>query len=251
LVHVGPGSKNSSLETPTLLDIISTSTNEDDQGEDDQVEDEENVTINTYKGDTSEVGDAENIDDLLGDETESDLDVQDQNMTQSYQELPTELLNLRKELLGDYKLPTTPPETHTGPRALEDDERLSLRHYIAWRNSNGMVLAYNEHRKVLEASSKIEILSLFRVRKLAASLTGFHPTKVDMCPKSCIAYTGSYKDLESCLHISTSGVLCGSPRFKSGSGTKRKPIAQVTILPVMETIKALFANAETSHKIRH
>jgi hypothetical protein len=72
-----------------------------------------------------------------------------------------------------------------------------------------------------------------------------------MCPESCIAYTGSSKDLESCPHISTSGVVCGSPCFKSGYGTKRKLIAQVTILSIMETIKALFANAETSHKIRH
>jgi hypothetical protein len=244
--HVGPGCKNPSLETLTLLDIINTSPNDDDQAEDDQVDGEEDVTINTYEGNVSEIDDDDN---LLEDETESDLDIQDQNMTQSDQEIPTELLNLQKELLGGYKLPTTPPETHARPRALEDNERLSLQHYIAWRNLNGMVLAYNEHWKVLEASSKIKILSLFCVCKLAASLTGFHPTKVDMCPKSC--YTGSYKNLESCLHISTIGVVCGSPCFKSGYGTNRKLIAQVTILPIMETVKALFANAETSHKICH
>ncbi|KIM45728.1 hypothetical protein M413DRAFT_66210, partial [Hebeloma cylindrosporum] len=167
------------------------------------------------------------------------------------QALPAELLSLRKELLGDYKLPATPPESYTGPRALEESEKLSLQHYIAWRNSNGTVVAYNEHKKVLEASTKTEILSLFRVRKLAASLTGFCPTKVDMCPKSCIAYTGSYKDLDACPHIPSSGILCGAPRFKSGTRGKKKPNAQVTILPPMETIKAMFANSEISHKIRN
>src|SRR4051812_49330770 len=58
------------------------------------------------------------------------------------------------------------------------------------RQSNRTVQAYIEHQKVLEAATKIEVLSLFHVCKLAASLTDFHPTKVDMCPKSCIAYTG-------------------------------------------------------------
>ena len=166
-------------------------------------------------------------------------------------ELPAELLALRKELLGDYKLPTHPPETYIKPRDLEDDERLSLQHYIAWRNSNGTVLAYNEHRKVLEGATKTEVFSLFRVRKLAASLTGFYTTKIDMCPKSCIAYTGAYKPLDACPHVSTSGVLCGAPRFKSGSKATKRPIAQVTILPVMETVKALYANSEMAHKIRN
>lgn len=169
------------------------------------------------------------------------------------QPLPEELISLRKELLGDYKLPSHPPATYIKPRDLEESERLSLQHYVAWRRSNGTVLAYNEHRKVLGAATQIEVFTLFRVRKLAASLTGFHPLKVDMCRKSCIAYTGAYQDLDACPHISTSGVLCGEPRFKTGSGQRktRKPIAQVTVLPVMETIKALFANSESAHKIRH
>ena len=145
-MHVSPGSMNPSLEleTLTLLDIISTNTNEDDQAEDDQAE-EDGATINTYKGDVSDISDGENTDDLLGDEAESDLDTQCQNIAQANQALLAELLNLRKELLGDYKLPETPLEPHAELQALENNERLSLQHYITWRNSNSMVLAYNEH----------------------------------------------------------------------------------------------------------
>src|SRR3954467_8824370 len=93
-MHVSPGSMNPSLEleTPTLLDIISTNTNEDDQAEDDQAE-EDGATINTYKGDISDISDGENTNDLLGDEAESDLDTQYQNIAQANQVLPAELLN--------------------------------------------------------------------------------------------------------------------------------------------------------------
>ena len=198
----------------------------------------------------------ENQDDIEGLE---DDDMEDEIIPPINREVLAELLNLWKELLGQYRLPQSPPKTYSKPQALEESEKLSLQHYIAWRNSNsiawrnsnGTVLTYNEHCKVLQASSRTQIISLFRVRKLTASLTGFHPTKVNMCPKSCIAYTGSYKDLETCPHAPPSGVLCGEPRFKSGSWQKRRPNAQVTILLVMETIKAFFANSEMSHKIRY
>jgi hypothetical protein len=78
------------------LDIINTSPDDDDKAEDDQVDSEEDVTINSYEGNVSEIDDDDN---LLEDKTESDLDIQDQNMTQSDQEIPTELLNLRKNYL--------------------------------------------------------------------------------------------------------------------------------------------------------
>jgi hypothetical protein len=166
--------------------------------------------------------------------------------------IPEELLFLRKELLKNYQIPTQPPQTHVKPRQLTRTEELSLRHYIAWRNSNGTVKAYNEHRLVLASASEAEIYSLHRVRKLAADLISFHPKKIDMCPKSCIAYTGTYKDLETCPFVSVSGTRCGAPRFRATPrATKKIPVAQVTILPVIDTIKALFANSESAHQIRH
>lgn len=69
---------------------------------------------------------------------------------------------IRADLLGDYVLgpkPQRPPEYETLSKAQE----LSLQHYIAWRSSNGTVRAYNEHRKVLQAATGIEILSLYLV----------------------------------------------------------------------------------------
>lgn len=112
-------------------------------------------------------------------------------------------------------------------------------------HSNGTVLAYNKHREVLEGATGVSILSLYLVRKLAKSLTGFHPDKIDMCPSSCIAYTGPYKDLTHCPYKLGSGQICGKPQYRDHC----KPIAQVTVLPVMDTIRAFFANADTSRLI--
>jgi len=39
------------------------------------------------------------------------------------------------------------------------------------------------------------------VKKLAVKLTDFQPVKVDICPQSCIAYTGEHEDITSCPHI--------------------------------------------------
>ena len=221
-----------------LFDLININ-DEDSEGEEEEIIGYQDTTENTDTAGNLDV------DDLVSEDDESpeinyrnDLD------------LPEELLKLRKDLLGDYQLPMEPPHaSYSKPRDLDECETQSLQHYIAWRKSDGTVRAYEEHKKVLQAVSQLEILSLYRVRKLAASLTEFRPTKIDMCPKSCLAYTGEYKDLEYCPHISTTGNLCGTPRFRDSS--KKHSRAQVTILPVMDTIKALFSNAEISHSIRH
>jgi hypothetical protein len=67
-------------------------------------------------------------------------------------------------------------------------EELSLQHYLVWTESHGTVKAYNTHAQVLVGAMQEEILSLYRVRKLAEKLAGLKPSFVDMCPKSCMAF---------------------------------------------------------------
>jgi hypothetical protein len=140
--------------------------------------------------------------------TEDDL-VESERET--YFALPGTLTDLQKELLRDYTTPVVPPVTASGPRALTSVERLTLQHYIAWKKSNGTVLAYKLHAQVLSKATGEEILSLYSARKLATDLTGLEPSQVDMCPKSCLAYTGEFEDLESCPYI-RDGKKCGEPR---------------------------------------
>jgi len=166
-------------------------------------------------------------------------------------ELPDEVYNLRKELLGDYKLPATPPVMCGGPQTLSKEEETTLEHYIAWNKSRGTVKAYEMHARVLTKASGINVLSLYEAKKLTSHLTGLMPNYVDMCRSSCIAYTGKYKDLNTCPYIHK-GVLCGKERYKHRvkPTAMNKPHAQVMILPIKPTIQALYANVDTSRLLR-
>jgi hypothetical protein len=64
---------------------------------------------------------------------------------ETYCDLPSTVQELQYDLLGDYKLSKSPPSTVSGFRPLTDSETLSLKHYVAWKKSNGTVLAYKLH----------------------------------------------------------------------------------------------------------
>ncbi|EGO05145.1 hypothetical protein SERLA73DRAFT_38022, partial [Serpula lacrymans var. lacrymans S7.3] len=85
--------------------------------------------------------------------------------------------------------------------------------YIAWKKSNGTVKAYELHAQVLQQATQLEILSLYAVQKLAGSLSKVAPERFDMCPRSCIAYTGDFKDLQACPHILKGQTTCGEKHY--------------------------------------
>ena len=180
-----------------------------------------------------------------------------QDINNSFFQLPDSLTDLRKQLLGGYVLQTEPPLFH-GIRALTTSEAVSLQHFVAWRKSNGTLLAYTLHADVLGRASNTVILSHHNAKKLAQNLTEFVPRMVDMCPRGCIAYTGAYELMKKCPYIHTGKGTdrrvgtCNEMRYHKPTPTGRlNPRVQVQILPVMVTIRAMFANAETAGLLRH
>ncbi|KAI0062596.1 hypothetical protein BV25DRAFT_1764272, partial [Artomyces pyxidatus] len=160
---------------------------------------------------------------------------------------------LREDLLDGYQCPAEPPSDTRGQKQLSSSQIASLRHYVAWQKSNGTVKAYKLHAQVLEDTNPdLEVLSLHSVRKLVKNLTELEPIKTDMCPHSCLAYTGEYKDLETCPYI-RDGHVCGQPRYKAKKKmtAPNKPRAQMMSLPIMATIRALYANADTAPLMRY
>ncbi|KZP09686.1 hypothetical protein FIBSPDRAFT_759528, partial [Athelia psychrophila] len=161
---------------------------------------------------------------------------------------------LRTSLLQDYVLPEHPPAYAPDLGSLTASEELTLKHYMAWYRSNGTVQAYTLHAKILQEASGTIILSLHLARKLAVHITGLTPNKVDICPRSCIAYTGEFKDLTSCPFVrDRERQPCGQARYKATT-TRRsgpRPRAQMMSLPVMATIKAMYSNFESATMLRH
>lgn len=169
---------------------------------------------------------------------------------------PEQLNTLREALLGDYVLPPHPP-IHSPylSESLSASEMLTIKHYAAWYQSGGTVKAYKLHAKVLQDASHIEIQSLYLARKLAVQITGLVPNNVDICPRSCIAYTGEFAALDACPFVrEREREPCGQARYKSRSPQSRsklQPRAQMLTLPVMSTIKAMYSNFETAKLMRH
>ena len=166
-------------------------------------------------------------------------------------DLPDVIRQLQKELLKGYTLPpcpVEPPQQHTLSRA----EMLSLKHYLAWAESHGTVKAYSAHAQVLAEATEEEILSLYKVKQLAMTLTGLKPSFVEMCPRSCMAFTGKFKDQYTCSY-SHNGKDCNVPCYKAPQGPRAKPKPKATMLyvPITPIIQAYYANAETSHEMHH
>lgn len=172
------------------------------------------------------------------------------DVNREFFEIPEALTALRKQLLGNYILPheSRQGEDKIHVCSLSISERLSLQHYVAWRKSNGTVQGYKLHAAVLHTATATKILPLSKVKKLAETLTGFVSRRVDMCPRSCIAYTGPYEQMDRCpyIHQNAKGQPCNEARYRATSSGRLKAQAQVQILPIMATIRAMFANADTS-----
>jgi Transposase family tnp2 len=163
-------------------------------------------------------------------------------------DVPEVVQKLREQLLSNYTHPNHPPLIdHTG-HLLTPAEKLSLRHYIAWVDSRGTVKAYNLHAQVLHEATAIDILSLYMVRKLAVKLTGLESQLVDMCPKSCMAFTGDFKDLSSCTYIRDKRRgPCGQPRYDK----KGHPRAQMIYTPIAPVIQGFYMNRDMAKAMRY
>ena len=162
--------------------------------------------------------------------------------------LPDFVQRLQKQLLAGYTLPNHPLVNDPRDYTLTESEKISLRHYIAWVDSRGTVRAYNLHAEVLQEAANVEILTLYMVRKLAIKVLGLSSQLVDMCPKSCMAFTGDFKDLQSCIYSRDKrNKPCGEPRFDK----KGLPRAQMIYTPIAPIIQSLYRNKEMAKAMRY
>lgn len=176
-------------------------------------------------------------------------DIDEEAFAASGADLPEVIKKLRKQLLSGYTPPNHPSLNTPKADSLTPAEQLSLKHYIAWVDSRGTVKAYGFHAQVLQEATGIEILSLYMVRKLAMVLTGLSSQLVDMCPKSCMAFTGEFKDLNSCIYVRDKrcNEPCGQPRYDM----KGFPRAQMLYTPIAPVIQSYYMNEEMSKAMRY
>lgn len=119
------------------------------------------------------------------------------------------------------------------------DERLAIRMYLA--DSQGSDEIYTANRSaVLERHPDDEILTLHLVKKKIAQLTGVYALSHDMCPGSCMAYTGPWAALEECRY-------CPEPRYETVVVKKKmvkKARRQFDTYPAGPQIQARYRSPE-------
>ncbi|KAI0354178.1 hypothetical protein OH77DRAFT_1504872 [Trametes cingulata] len=130
--------------------------------------------------------------------------------------------------------------------SLTPDERLSIRLYLA--DSQGADKIYADTRTaILERHPEDDILSLHLVKKKVAELTGVCALTHDMCPKSCMAYTGPWAALDKCK-------FCEESRYEDvivGRRTLRKPRRQFDTYPLGPQIQARYRSLDGAQDMQY
>ena len=119
--------------------------------------------------------------------------------------------------------------------------RLSLDMYLALTNVSQEV-----YRALVAAfirchpEAKGRLLSYDQIKRRVKNLTGIIPIYNDLCINSCMAFTGPYKDLDTCLE-------CSQPRYdpallQSSNGTIKEPRQSVTTIPIGPQIQVLWSH---------
>jgi len=132
----------------------------------------------------------------------------------------------------------------------DPDLLLSLRLFLSTTSASDQV--YNDVRSdMLERHPEDNILSLASVKKKIQDLTGVIPIVHDMCPNSCVAYTGPYADLESCPMPDCQTSRYDPVLLESSGGKIKKPQQQFYTMPLGPQLQALWRNPETAEKMKH
>ena len=74
-----------------------------------------------------------------------------------------------------------------------------------------------------------ELLSYDQITRCIAKLSGVKPIASDMCPKSCMAYTGPLSQKNSCIH-------CGSVQYDPITGKSRQQFWSIPISPIVQAL---------------
>jgi len=145
----------------------------------------------------------------------------------------------------------------TGAVSLDEDEELRTAIELFLDTGTASEEVFNKvrqtfHRSMDRKGVEYEPLpSLFQVKERIKDITGVYPIKEDMCPNSCMAYTGPFADLEYCP-ICPERLPRYNPQILAASGgTKRVPQKQFLTLPVGPQLQALWRTPEGSKEMRY
>lgn len=128
------------------------------------------------------------------------------------------------------------------------DIRLSIELFLSI--SNASQDTYTSARAaILRRHPNDPILSFDQAKRKVSELSGVVSIVHDMCPSSCVAYTGPYKNLETCPK-------CGEPRFDpiklaASEGQIKTARQEFHTIPLGPQLQALWRSPESADAMKH
>ncbi|TBU31543.1 hypothetical protein BD311DRAFT_656838, partial [Dichomitus squalens] len=109
--------------------------------------------------------------------------------------------------------------------------RLALKQFIATGHSEKI---YRDCRdNIMEFNKGLTLPTYEAMQKLVQELSGVVPMVTDMCPETCVAYTGPFAELDRCPYEE-----CGAPRYEM-RGSKRVARRTFQTHPLGPQVQAL------------
>ncbi len=141
-----------------------------------------------------------------------------------------------------------PPTTPLASELTDPDFLFALDVFLGTTNASDDT--YNTVRSsYLRRHPTASLPSLYQLKKRIVELTGVTPVKNDMCPDSCLAYTGPFSGYEHCPE-------CGGSRYdpvalQESGGKKKIPRRVFYTLPPGPQIQAQWRTEEGARNMRH
>lgn len=151
--------------------------------------------------------------------------------------------NLPDEVLTHLQHPTQEPLDIDDP-----DIRLSIDLFLSVGNASQETYT-SVRAAILRRYPDSLLLSFDQAKRKVTELSGVVSIVHDMCPNSCVAYTGPYANLEACPK-------CKESRFDpiklaSSNGEKKVPRQEFHTIPLGPQLQALWRSSESAHAMKH
>lgn len=119
----------------------------------------------------------------------------------------------------------------------DPDLRFSLDLFLATSNSSERT--YNEAAAAARRRHPDPVLTHHEIKKKVAEMSGVVPIRHDMCPNTCMAYTGPFAERDTCK-------FCGTARFDE-HGVAR----EFYTIPLGPQLQALFRSPEGARDMHY
>ncbi|KAI0714436.1 hypothetical protein C8T65DRAFT_771783 [Cerioporus squamosus] len=133
------------------------------------------------------------------------------------------------------------------PSELERLELMAVEMYFA-RGSASEDNYEDNRRAFMRAHPEEEVLSYEGVKRLLARVTGIEPIHHDMCPNSCLAYTGPFDQLGRCPICPERELRYDPIQLAKGKRVARRTFSTFPVGPQLQVLRS---SPDTARLMRH